>query len=375
MRLGRVIVVPLASPETAVGLGTLAGMLAAGDAGLVVPVSITTPRTSARQAEQAQEAVDLAAAAAIEQGVQARGQVVKGRQVSTAVLDAVDEHDASLVMIGWQGRSTANNVFGQLIDSIMGRSTVPLAVVRSAAAVPSRVLLPLSDEHLLEGGDRGVTLAAAIAGRLRTATSSSLVLLRTGEARTPLPGHLTGMISSTLHMPGTVAQAAGEVGRSGDIVVTSVAPTGEGLRNATTHLAWATPDCWQLVAIDVGPPAEVDVVSAVKGAGMVIEPVSDPHEEEPYLVEVTVTVERDAEDPWTAVSNAVRLVGSVEGHVRHQDADGQLVNQGRVRIIAPDPGTALSAIMLELDDVRWGIGPAQINYRLLDRDEPDSPEA
>jgi hypothetical protein len=39
-----------------------------------------------------------------------------------------------------------------------------------------------------------------------------------------------------------------------------------------------------------------------------------------------------------------------------------------VTVLAPDPGTALSAIMLELDDARWGIGPAQINYRLVGRD-------
>ncbi len=369
MRPGRLIVVPLASPETAPWLGRLAGMLAQSDGGEVAAVSVVTPTTGPTRSRQAQEAVDHAAAAAREVGARATGQVVSGQQVTTAVLDVVDERDASLVLIGWQGHSTVSNVFGQLIDSIMGRSTVPLAVVRPTPEPPARVILPISDDHLLPGGERGMTLAAGIAGRLRDATTSGMVLLRAGGLTAALPASVAALGATSLELPGSVASAAAGVARAGDIIVTAVAPTAEGLRNATTHLAWATPASWQLVAIDVGPPAEVDVVSAVEGAGMVIEPVADPAEDVPHLVEVVVAVDGEDADPWKAVENAVRLVGAVVAHSRRRE-DGLLVNEGRVRILAPDPGTALSAIMLELDDARWGLGPAQISYRLVGPDDP-----
>ena len=368
MSLGRLIVVPLASPETAPWLGGLAGMLAGADGGTVVPVSVVTSRSSATAVEAARAAVDRAAEAASEHGVDARGLVLNGRQVPTAVLDAVDDHDASLVLMGWQGRSTANNVFGELIDSVMGRSTVPLAVVRPSPTPVNRVVMPVSDEHLLPGGERGLQLATFLAERLHRATSSNLVVLRTGAGEGALPEDVRKLAAPTIRAEGSVAEAAAHVARAGDLVVTSVAPTGEGLRNATTHLAWATPMAWQMVAIDVGPPTEVDVVSAVEGAGMVIEPVADPHEDVAHVVEVTVTVESPADDPWASVENAVRLVGVVIDHERHVH-DDQLVNRGLVEVVAPNPGTALSAIMLELDDARWGIGPAQISYRLLDRDD------
>jgi hypothetical protein len=365
--LGRLIVVPLASPETAPWLGGLAGMLAGDDGGTVVPISVVTSRTSRAAADEARAAVDRAAAAASEHGVEAHGLVLTAREVPNAVLDAVDEHDASLVLMGWQGRSTANNVFGELIDSVMGRSTVPLAVVRPSATAVERVVMPISDDHLLPGGERGLSLAAFLADRLHRATGSNLVLLRTGSDESPLPDDVRKLAAPTIRAEGSVAEAAGHVARAGDLVVTSVAPTGEGLRNATTHLAWATPSSWQVVAIDVGPPTEVDVVSAVAGAGMVIEPSADPDEDVAHVVEVTVSVEPPADDPWTSVENAVRLVGTVVSHHRHVDDDGFLVNRGLVEIVAPNPGTALSAIMLELDDARWGIGPAQIGYRLVER--------
>lgn len=367
MSLGRLIVVPLASPETAPWLGGLAGMLASADGGTVLPLSVVTSRSSTEVVDEARAAVDRAAAAAAEHGVEARGLVVTGRQVPTAVLDAVDEHDASLVLMGWQGRSTANNVFGELIDSVMGRSTVPLAVVRPSPTPVGRVVLPISDDHLLPGGERGLQLAAFLADRLHRATSSNLVVLRTGDGEGNLPEDVRKLAAPTIRATGSVAEAAADVVRAGDLVVTSVAPTVDGLRHATTHLAWATPASWQVVAIDVGPPTQVDVVSAVEGAGMVIEPSADPDEDVTHIVEVTVSVDVPADDPWSSVENAVRLVGTVISHQRDVEGD-QLVNRGLVQVIAPNPGTALSAIMLELDDARWGIGPAQISYRLVDDD-------
>jgi hypothetical protein len=363
--LGRVVLVPLASPDTAAWLGRMAALLARPDDGLVVPVSVLTPEMPPRAIEQARLAVARAEEAANEGGVAVQGRVVTGMRVPTAVLDAVDDAGASLVLMGWQGQTTAHNVFGELIDSVMGRSSVPLAVVRPAAAPFERVLVPVSEDHLGDGGLRGVGLAAQIAGRLRDATGSSLLVVRSGGGTDSLPDALRDLAGATVRMDGTVAEAVGQVARATDIVVTPVAPTADGLRSATTHLAWATPQSWQLVAIDVGPPAEVDVVSAVKDAGMLVEPIPDADADVPHLIEVSVTVTREAPDPWSRIETAVRLVGTVLSHRREQDVDGNVVNVGHIEVEATSPAAALSAIMVELDDARWAIAPVELTYGLV----------
>lgn len=366
MVLGRVVVVPLASPDTAAWLGRLAALLAGPDEGMVVPVSVVTPVMAQGVADQARIAVERAEEAArAAGGVAVRGRVVRGRNVPTAVMDAIDDDDASLVLMGWQGQTTAHNVFGELIDSVMGRSSVPLAVVRPAAEPFERILLPVGDDHLLRGGRRGITLAAQIADRLRAGTASNLLVVRAGDGPEPMPSALTDLGAASLRLEGSVAEAVAHIARSTDMVVTPVAPTGDGLRNATTHLAWATPRSWQLVAIDVGPPAEVDVVSAVKDAGMLVEPTPDPDEDTPHLVEVSVTVAEQADDPWTRIETAVRMVGTVTHHRRDRDEHGRLVNVGHVEVLATSAAAALSAIMVELDDARWHISPVELTYGLV----------
>lgn len=239
--LGRLVVVPLVSPATATWLGKLAAVVARADGGTVVPISVVTPSSTEEAAAQARVAVDRAARAALDHGADSRADVVTGQRVPTAVVDAVDDLDASLVMMGWQGRSTTHNIFGELIDSVIGRSNVPLAVVRPAEDPYGRVLVPVSDDHLGDAGQRGVSLATQLAERLSRDTDSSLVVVHVGEESTQLPPELAQASGAMLRMDGPVAQAVAQVARPDDIVVTPVAPTGDGLRNATTHLAWATP--------------------------------------------------------------------------------------------------------------------------------------
>ncbi|WP_370325865.1 universal stress protein [Euzebya sp.] len=368
MSLGRVVVVPLASPTTAPWLGRLAAMVARPDGGTVVPVSVATPGQDAAATAVAKRAVDLAAHAARDLGVEARAEVVHGQRVPTAVLDAVDVHDASLVVMGWQGESTSHNVFGELIDSIMGRSRVPLAVVRPAVDEFGRVLLPLGDDHLSASGRRGVDLAVELAERLRAATTSSLLVVRSGDPDLPLPDALQTGSVPTVRSEVDIPRALEHVSRTGDIVVTPVAPTADGLRNATTHIAWATPRCWQLVAIDVGPAQPVDVVTAVKDAGMLVEPRPEQEEDVPHVVEVAMTVPGDVDDAWPRIATAVRLVGSVLGHRVRAGEDGTQVIVGTVEVRATSPAAALSAIMVELDDARWQIGATSLDYRLVDGD-------
>lgn len=376
MSLGRVVVMPLASPATAPWLGRLAAMLAEPDGGTVVAVSVVTDDPRATR-DDASRAVDGAAAAAQGMGVAARGVVLHSPDVPAAVLAAMEEHAATLAVMGWQGHSSAHNVFGALIDSIMGRSRVPLAVVRPAHDDFRRVLVPLGDAHLTDAGARGVGLAADVAGRLRRANQSSLVVVRSGRGDQPLPSALRHDDTSTLQTERDLPSALRYVHRRGDMIVAPVAPTGEGLREATTHIAWATPDCWQVVALDMGP-ATGDVADAVRDAGMLVEPVPEQTEDITNLVEVAVTVDPSTPDPWNRVETAIRLVGTVRSHTvatvqPDPTAEGEggeageaVVHRGVVEIMAPSPAAALSALMGELDDVRWQIHATSVDYRLVD---------
>ena len=360
--LGRVIVVPLASPETAAWLGRLAARLAAPDDGLVVPVSVVPPNADEARLEQAEIAIARAEDAARAGGAHARGRVVRDESVTEAVLDAMAADDATLALMGWQGHSSSHNVFGELIDSIVGQSLVPLAIVRPADTEFDRILVPLSQDHLLPAGKRGVTLAASIADRLRVATGAGVLLLRTGNPEEALPKEIHELSAMVHHDPRPVDVAVGDAARESDIVVTPVAPTLEGLRAATTHMAWATPGSWLLVAIDVGPPPDVDVAAAVKEAGMTAPPRPALEEDRPHRIVVTVRPALGVDLLWDRIDEALRLVGPVSSHKRWQDEEGRDCHRGEVEVIAPASGVALAATMMALDEAREYLGPSEITY-------------
>ena len=174
--------------------------------------------------------------------------------VTEAVLACMVEQEASLAIMGWQGASTQRNIFGELIDSIVGRSTIPLAVVRVHQTPYKRVVLPLSADHLLPQGGRGLSLAAEISRRLLPDGGDAVTVLRTGRDEGPLPSSIESLGGQIVHDRRRVDQAVGATAGAGDLVVAPVAPTAQGLRTATTHMAWAAPDVWLVVAIDMGPP-------------------------------------------------------------------------------------------------------------------------
>ncbi len=362
MSLGNVVLVPLASPTSADWLGRLAAMIAMPDQGEVVAVTVVRPDASPMVVEEAQTTVERAAQAARASGAPASGQIVRDRSVAGGVLEAAAMHEASLVMMGWQGHSTNRSVFGELIDSIMGRSTVPLAVVRSATEPFDRVLLPVSDDHLADAGQRGVSLAVSLAERVRQGSSSSLLVVRSGTGH-DLPEAVRDLDRPLLRMEGAFAEVVGQVARATDIVVAPVAPTVDGLRNATTHVAWATPASWQLVAIDVGSPPPPNVVSAVEDAGMVVEPSPAPETDSPHEVEVRVVIDPSAPDPWDDLERALARVGTAtRGHL--VDDEDRQVMVGTVEIMAVTSAAALAAVMIELDEVRLRLGLRELTYRL-----------
>lgn len=265
--LGRAIVVPVANPASVRPLLWIAATLLEPD-GEVVLVTVLAQGAPSRERERARETIEQVEHEARELGVPARGQVLDAVRPSDGVLAAVAEHDASLVLMGWRGRSSTTDVFGRLIDSVVGRSSVPLAVVRLGTEEVDRVLLPVSADHLLPAGRSGLGLAAELATRIARVTTRPTTIVRTGPGDEPLPADLVALGDRVHHDPRRTDQAVAAFARASDLVVAAVAPTVSGLRAATTHLAWAAPDATLLVAVDVGPRrADESLVDAVDEAG------------------------------------------------------------------------------------------------------------
>lgn len=359
------MVLPVASPETAGALGRLAATIAKADDGMVVPVSIVGLDATDEQVEAATVAIQTAEAGAAAVGADARGRVIRHRSVVEAVLEAIEDDAATLALMGWQGHSPHHNIFGRMIDSIVGRSIVPLAIVRPGTSFADRVVLTMSHDHLLPAGGRGVTLAGDIAERLQAAAGAEVLLLRTGDRTHELPPEIRRLSGSVHHDRRPVDVAVADLAGERDLVLTPVAPTVEGLRSATVHMARALPASWLLVAIDVGPPPETKMAPAVAGAGMIVP--AGPDLDEDVLHHVLVTVRPGGDEPvaWHDIEKALRLVGEVLLQERWTEEDRECLSV-QVAIIAPSAGTAVSAAMMALDQARERMGPSEISYAVQD---------
>lgn len=372
MVIGEAVLVPLINPASALGLIRLAALLAKADGGRVVPVTVVGSHSDDSALEAGRELILRAEAISQALGVPAQGVVAIDDAVATGVLDAADEQQATLALIGWRGQSTNQNVFGQLIDSIVGRSSIPLAIVRQSDRPIRRLLLPVSDDHLLPSGNRGVELAADLVSRLHDGTQAPVMVLRTGEARQPLPASVVALSDRVHHDTRRVDAAVNAAATSDDCIVVPVAPTISGLRTATTHVAWAAPDAAIIVAVDVGPPPQRSLAPAVRRAGQPRPPavpagsgeVADHALQSPvHTVVVTVGFTEAADAPSGAVPLGVlaELLGRLGVVTRAEARGGELVVT--VGVAAADSHTALSTVMIALHESPLVQG-AEIRYEL-----------
>ncbi|CAN5168394.1 hypothetical protein BH20ACT8_BH20ACT8_20920 [soil metagenome] len=359
MGLGSSIVVPVVNPQSAGPLMRFAAVLAAADAGIVVPVTVVRPDARQRAVADAHALVQQAEVQVAQAGGTARGVVTVAEVTAEGVLEAVDDREATLVVMGWRGVSSTHNVFGELIDSIVGRSSVPLAVIRLGQMVPARILFPVSTEHLLPAGARGMQLAGELVTRYQSSRSLPVVVLRAGSAHESLPAEVSALGDRVHHDTRRVDLAVGAVSRPDDLIVTPVAPTTSGLRAATTHLAWAAPEASLVVAVDVGPRSG-DLAEAVDRAA---EPPPPPAAQTPaahHLIRVTVWPL--GAEPVDGERLGVLLgdVGSVRG-TEEATEDGRACVRGAVDVPAGDTNAALAVVMDRLHEAR-ALRGAEIRY-------------
>jgi hypothetical protein len=363
--LGSLVMVPLTNPASVEGLVKLAAAVAASDGGSVVPVTVVAPDAPEAIRREAERLVAEGKDVAVRHGADARGLVITHEQVAAGVLDAADAEAATLVLMGWRGRSTHRNVFGELIDTIVGRSRTPMAVVRLGRKRHERVLVPVSDEHLVASGLGGVELAASLARRLGSDGGRDLRLLRTGVGDGDLPGSLAALSDRIHHDPRRYPVAVGAAADATDLVVVPVAPTVSGLRTATTHVAWRAPEATLVVAIDVGPPAG-DATEATARVGQPAPPSeteSDTSEETVHTVVVVARLQDVVPSSREALGGALRTLGTVGDVEAWEDGDGRRCLRTRVRVAARASNEALAIVMTALHESP-GFKGAELRYEL-----------
>ncbi len=362
--IGRCILVPVANPASMRPLLEIASQLVSTD-GRIELLTVLPPDAGADAQADAWQGMASAEALATRLGVAAHGEVRTHPALGDAVVAAVHERGASLVLMGWRGATSTTDVFGRLIDHVVGRSAAPLAVVRLGAAPHERVVLPVSADHLLPGGTRGLELAVTLARRLGREVPRPTTVLRTGTRAVELPTTVTTVADRVHHDPRRTHQAVAALAHPGDLIVAAVAPTVSGLRAATTHLAWAAPDATLLVAIDVGPRGERSLAAAVAGAGRPAPPAPrNAPQEAPVRVVVTVRPHDDARLSPQQVERALTTCGRTDQLMAWWPAGDA---NPRVRVtVEPrtrEPDRALAQVMAAVDAAPELAG-AEISYEL-----------
>ena len=125
-RMGRMVLAPIARPESVDEIVRLATWVARADAGQVQPLHVVTAPDPTRVAA-ASSLLRSAESSASRLGADVEAVVRVDRSVAAGVVNAVLERDASLVLLGWRGEiSTHDRLFGSLLDDIVAR--VPCVV-------------------------------------------------------------------------------------------------------------------------------------------------------------------------------------------------------------------------------------------------------
>lgn len=374
--VGARIVVPVARPASLSSLLPIAAAMAAGDDGHVIPVTVVAHRAPPAEVTTAADLAVEAERRLRREGVSASGVVAEARNVAEGVRAIVTSESATLVVMGWRGLADTSQAFDATVDDVVGRSSVPLLVVRPSHLPPARVVLPLTRAHVGPHGRGGLRLATTLVGRLSAARDLTVSVLWAGDDAPAVPEPIRGLTDRLHHDPRRLDDAVGAMAQAGDVVVAAVAPTAAGLREITTHVTAATPDATLVVAIDPGPRRRRGLGAAVADAV----PVVLDAQPQPVDHLVTVTIDPPA-GSTLARRRLVRAlahlgtVSDVDVHWRAATRAQRLRVQ--VRTLASSTTAALGDVMTALHetpslagaDLRYDVERAP-DLVLLDRLEP-----
>jgi len=252
--LGTRVVVPVSNPRTVGPLVRVAAQVAAQDSGAVVAVNVlgaeATPETVSATRLVVREAERVALAA----GAEASASVRMDASAAGGVLHTVLEQDGTCLVMGWKGYANAREgLFGTVIDQVVASSPVPVLVCRPGDDAPTtRVVMVALRSQLGLADERAMTLAFDVADRIVRFTQSELVVVSDLDAaalRDALrPFRVREQDVTVITVP-SIAGRLERLLRPGDLVLTGVTATSEGLGRGAMRLARAAPGATVVVAV------------------------------------------------------------------------------------------------------------------------------
>jgi hypothetical protein len=348
--IGARILVPVARPASLDALLPVAAAMAAADDGHVVPLTVVPPRAPSGDVRAAADLATEAERRLRAEGVSTSGVVAEARSVPAGVRMVVASEGGTLVVMGWRGLADTSQAFDATVDDVVGRSSVPLLVVRPSPRPPSsRVVLPLTAHHVVPAGRGGLDLATTLARRLASARGLGVSLLWAGDDTPAVPDDVQALSDRLHHDPRRLDLAVGAMAQPGDVVITAVAPTTAGLREVTTHVTAATPDATLVVAIDPGPRRTRGLGAAVADAvPVVLDRDAAPAE---HVVTVAIAPPAGATLSRRRLVRALTHLGTVSDvDVQWRAATGAQRLRVQVRLLATGTTTALGDVMSALHE-------------------------
>jgi hypothetical protein len=362
MPLGDRVLVPFVRPESLPILLDVAAAVALQDQGTVIAVIVVPEDANSRARAQAETLCTSAEQEAASRGVPCEAMIVEAGDVASAIRATAVDVDASMVVMGWRGNLTTENVLGRTVDQVLGRSSVPVGVLRVSTWPPAGIVFAVSDAQLAHDGGRGVELAATVGAALVEHKPIRVRIVRTGDSVDPLPLRLR-QLSDRLHRDsGTLPEAVRASAHAGDLIITAVPPTTEGLREATRHLVQAVPEASVLTVLDV-PAMPQDIADALA------EQARQPGPDRPgvYLVSVSMSVALDTQVSRRRLRRALEPCGRVvDLRIRWTGRPRQQQVELDVEVESGSQTAALGAVMEVLHDLGDLVG-SDLRYQVKPR--------
>ncbi len=232
-RIGRRVLLPVSERSGSGSQLRIAAAIAARDAGTVVPLTVlgydTAPSDLRKRRAVLVETVERMVLAS---GAEATSEVRLDSSRAAGILHAAVEHDATCVVIGWKGWSTLRvSFFGEAIDMLLMKTSVPVLVVRSATVerAPSQVVVAFDDSDRRLDHRRAAEIAAVVGHRLAVALKVPLVACK---ASADSPADLDAIADRVVVAPdGHLANSLLAETAPGDIIVKALPSNQAGLGN------------------------------------------------------------------------------------------------------------------------------------------------
>lgn len=224
--LAQRVLVPVANPKTEDNLLQLALILAKTASGTLLPLHVisdkagpVTPEAKMLQNQLLAAAETIAHAAACD--VEPIGRVDDA--IDRGITRTAAERDASLIICGWKGYSTTReNFFGNVIDNVVKRSSVPVLIGRFEQPIENtkRVLLVAAEQELSKAAlKQTVTIANNIATELKATLQLLIVGNHCPRVEVDLASFGLSRDTPILQLRGNTAKQASRIVQIDDLLI------------------------------------------------------------------------------------------------------------------------------------------------------------